>query len=106
MKGARLELYFPNKVVSPPSLSVVRNLSQMSQYIRVRKACHRSRVICLFLLVGCPSLLYVVVGAYPTNIVFSCAYSPEVIHVLHNSSCRRCLRNEVAHKNDFEPISG
>ena len=46
--------------------------------------------------------MYDVVGAYPINILsdffFSCAYSPEVIHVLHNSSCRRYLRNKVAQK--------
>ena len=55
-------------------------------YIRLRKARHCSRVICLIIFVGCPLLLYVVVGAYPNNILsditFSCAYSPdEVIHI-------------------------
>ena len=47
-------------------------------------------------------MLYDVVGAYPTNIssdmIFSSAYSPEVIQILHNSSCRRVLRNKVAQK--------
>ena len=37
--------------------------------MRLRKARHRSRVICLFLFVGCPSLLYVVFVAYPINIL-------------------------------------
>ena len=104
MKGVRLEFYFLNKVVSPPSFPAVGNLSQMS-YIRVRKARHRSRVISFFLFGGCPSLLYVVFGAYPINIlsdiIFSCTYSPEVIHTLHNSSCRRYSRNKVAQKNDL-----
>ena len=76
------------KVVSPPSFSTAGNLSQMLQYIRVQKARHRSRVICLFIFEGCPSLLYVV-GAYPISILshirFSCAFSPEVIHIPHNS---------------------
>ena len=36
-------------------------------HIRLQKARHQSRVICLLILVGCPSLLYIVVGAYPIN---------------------------------------
>ena len=78
-------------------------------HIRLRKARHRSRVISFLLFVGCPSLVYIVVGAYPINILsvffFSCAYSPdEVIYILHDSPCRSYLRNKVAQKNDFEPI--
>ena len=38
-------------------------------YIRLRKARHRSRIICLLIFVGCPLLLYVLVGAYPINIL-------------------------------------
>ena len=37
-------------------------------YIRLRKARHRSCVVSLLLFVGCPSLLYVVVGAHPIRI--------------------------------------
>ena len=78
-------------------------------HVRLRKARHRSRVICLCNFVGCPSFLYVVVGAYPINmvsdIIFSCAYSPvEVVHILHNSSCTSYLRNKVAQKYGFEPV--
>ena len=35
----------------------------------MRKARNRSRVICSCLFVGCPPLLYAVVGAYPINIL-------------------------------------
>ena len=37
-------------------------------HICLRKARHRSRLIRSFIFVRCPSLLYVVVGAYPNNI--------------------------------------
>ena len=67
MKGVRLIL-LPNKVVSPSWLPAVGNLSQMSWHAHsfTKSTSSLTRYL-FFLFVGCPSLLYVVVGAYPVR---------------------------------------
>ena len=76
-----------------------------SMHIRLRKARHRSRIICLLLFVSCPSLLYVVVvGAYPINIFiryyyFMCVFT-------RRSYTHSSLVQLLQHADDFEPISG
>ena len=55
-------------------------------HIRLRKARHRSRVICSPGVSSCRLTVVVVLISYHTvaDVIFSCAYSPdEVIHILH-----------------------
>ena len=70
MKGFGLEFYFLNKVVSQPWFPAVGNLLQIDVvvYACAKNTSSLTRYLLFLLFVGCPSLLYVVVGSYPINI--------------------------------------